>query len=140
MVLFISAKLPMSGTRGLHQPLTKRVQALTQWHQTPQRPAHPRQRPQAGGGPVDRDSTSPRCERSCTTGSTQGPTELTWGIDHAASSSWKRGVRQADPDHRSACVVHRGDHRPIRGQSQAQGLYLRQLKDVRHLAVRPHYH
>ena len=38
MVLFISAKLRMGPIRGLHQPLTKRVQALTQWHQTLARP------------------------------------------------------------------------------------------------------
>ena len=51
--------------------------------QTPQRPAHPRQRPQAGGGPVD-GTYIPQVLKIVDDGQHTGAHRLTWGIDHAA--------------------------------------------------------
>jgi len=143
VVLFISAKLRMGQIRGLNQQLTKRVQALTQWQQTlarphsgPRTPANARKQVAA----LLTGQSIPQVLKIVYDGQQTGAHRLTWGIDHAA-------LEQLETEVFGKRILITDQHAwsteelilAYRGQRRAEAIF-RQLKAVRHLAVRPQYH
>jgi transposase len=143
VVLFLSSTLRQGQIRGLHQHLSKRLDALQQWQQTL---AKPRRGPRTGA------SAQKQIERLLTgqylrhvlhivyDAQRTGVERLTWWIDHAALTHLETevfGKRLLMTDQ------HTWSTEEIilayRGQSRAEAVF-RQLKDVDHLAVRPQYH
>lgn len=143
LVLFISPQLRRGQMRGLHQQLTKRLDALEQWQHTLAKP---------GSGP--RTATSAR-KRVEALGAGQyinqvlqityhprrkGANRLAWAIDPVALDALETevfGKRLLMTDQ------HAWSTEEIilayQGQSQVEAAF-RQLKDVDHLTVRPQYH
>jgi len=143
VVLFISAKLRRGQIRGLHQHLTKRVQALTQWQQTLARPHSGPRTPANARKQVAALLTGqyiPQVLKIVYDGQRTGAHRLTWGIDHTA-------LEQLETEVFGKRILITDQHAwsteeiilAYRGQSRAEAIF-RQLKDVRHLAVRPPYH
>lgn len=143
LVLYISPTLRRGQMRGLHQQLTKRLDALDQWQQTLVKP---------GSGPRSAASARKRVEALQTGQYLQqvlkityhprrkGANRLEWTIDQAALDVLETevfGKRLLMTDQ------HAWSTEDIilayQGQSQAEAAF-RQLKDVAHLAVRPQYH
>ena len=143
VVLFISTKLRMGQIRGLHQHLTKRVQALTQWQQTLATPHRGPRTPASARKQVAALLTGQYIAQVLTIaydGQRTGAHRLTWWIDHAA-------LEQLETEVFGKRILITDQHAwsteeiilAYRGQSRAEAIF-RQLKDVRHLAVRPPYH
>ena len=143
MVLCISAKLRMGQIRGLHQQLTKRVQARTQWHQTWARPHSGPRTPANARKQVAALLTGqyiPQVLKIVDDGQHTGAHRLTWGIDHAALEQLETevfGKRILITDQHAWSTA--ASILASRGQSRAEAIF-RQRKAVRHLAVRPPYH
>lgn len=143
VVLFLSAQLRRGPIRGLHQHVTKRVQALTQWQQTLAKPHSGPRTPASARKQVAALLTGQylaQVLQIAYDGQQTGAHRLTWGIDHAALERLETevfGKRILITDQ------HAWSTEEIilayRGQSRAEAIF-RPLKDVRHLAVRPHYH
>ncbi len=143
LVLFFSPTLRRGQMRGLHQHLTKRLEALEQWQQTL---AKPRSGPRTVKRARERVAAlragqylhhvlqityHPR---------RKGANRLSWAIDHAALEYLETevfGKRLLMTDQ------HAWSTEEIilayQGQSQAEAAF-RQIKDVDHLAVRPQFH
>lgn len=143
LVLFISPQLRRGQMRGLHQQLTKRLDALEQWQHTLAKP---------GSGPRTAASARKRVEAL---GAGQyinqvlqityhprrkGANRLTWAIDQHALDALETevfGKRLLMTDQ------HAWSTEDIifayQGQSHVEAAF-RQLKDVDHLTVRPQYH
>jgi transposase len=143
VVLLLSPTLRQGQMRGLHQHLSKRLDALQQWQQTL---AKPRSGPRTGA------NADKQIERLLTgqylrhvlkivyDAQRTGAERLTWWIDHAALTHLetevfgKRILITDQHDWTTEEIVL-----AYRGQSRAEAVF-RQLKDVDHLAVRPQYH
>ncbi len=143
LVLYISPTLRRGQMRGLHQQLTKRLEALHTWQQTLAK---------AGSGPRSRTTARKRVE-ALEAGQyikqvlkvtyhprRKGANRLSWEIDHDALDYLETevfGKRLLMTDQ------HAWSSEDIilayQGQSHAEGAF-RQLKDVDHLTVRPQYH
>lgn len=143
VVLFISTKLRLGQIRGLHQHLTKRVQALTQWQQTLAKPHSGPRTPASARKQVATLLTGQyiaQVLKIAYDGQRTGAHRLTWWIDHAA-------LEQLETEVFGKRILITDQHAwsteeiilAYRGQSRAEAIF-RQLKDVRHLAVRPPYH
>jgi transposase len=143
VVLFISTKLRLGQIRGLHQHLTTRVQALTQWQQTLAKPHSGPHTPASARTQVATLLTGPyiaQVLKIADDGQRTGAPRLTWWIDHAA-------LEQVETEVFGKRLLITDQHAwsteeiilAYRGQSRAEAIF-RQLKDVRHLAVRPQYH
>jgi len=143
VVLFLSTTLRQGQIRGLHQHLSKRLDALQQWQQTL---AKPRSGPRTGA------SADKQIERLLTgqylrhvlkivyDAQRTGAERLTWWIDHAALLHLETevfGKRLLITDQHAWATEE--IILAYRGQSRAEAIF-RQLKDVDHLAVRPQYH
>lgn len=143
VVLFISSHLRRGQIRGLHQQLTKRVEALQQWQQTL---AKPRSGPRTAASAQKQVAALltgqyiPQVLKIAYDGQRTGAQRLAWGIDHGALEHLetevfgKRILITDQHDWATEEIIL-----AYRGQSQAEAVF-RQLKDVAHLAVRPQYH
>lgn len=143
LVLFISPQLRRGQMRGLHQQLTKRLDALEQWHHTLAKP---------GSGPRTAASARKRVEalgaghyvnqvlRIAYHPRRKGANRLSWRIDQVALDALETAVfgkrllmtDQHDWSTEEIILAYQG-------QSQVEAAF-RQLKDVDHLTVRPQYH
>lgn len=143
LVLFISPQLRRGQMRGLHQQLTKRLDALEQWQHTlvkpgsgPRTAASARKRVEALGvgqyiNQVLQITYHPR---------RKGANRLSWAIDQGALDTLetevfgKRLLMTDQHDWSTEEIIL-----AYQGQSQGEAAF-RQLKDVDHLTVRPQYH
>jgi hypothetical protein len=143
VVRCISTQLRLGQIRGLHQHLTKRVQALTQWQQTLATPHSGPRTSASARKQVATLLTGQYIVQVLTIaddGQRTGAHRLTWWIDHAAleqleTEVFGKRILITDQQAWSTEAISLAS----RGQSRAAAIF-RQLKAVRHLAVRPPYH
>jgi transposase len=143
VVLFISSQLRRGQIRGLHQQLTKRLEALQQWQQRLAKPRSGPRTPASAQKQVAALLTGqylPHVLKITYDGQQTGAQRLAWGIDHTALAQLetevfgKRILITDQHDWTTEEIIL-----AYRGQSRAEAVF-RQLKDVDHLAVRPQYH
>jgi transposase len=143
VVLFISAQLRRGQIRGLHQQLTKRLEALQQWQQTLAKPRSGPRTPASTQKQIAALLTGqyiPQVLKIAYDGQRTGAQRLAWWIDQVAREHLetevfgKRMLMTDQHDWSTEEIIH-----AYRGQSHAEAVF-RQLKDVDHLAVRPQYH
>lgn len=143
VVLFLSSQLRQGQIRGLHQQLTKRLEALQQWQQRLAKPRSGPRTPASAQKQIAALLTGPYLPhvlKITYDGQRTGAQRLAWGIDHTALAQLetevfgKRLLITDQHDWATEEIIL-----AYRGQSRAEAIF-RQLKDVDHLAVRPQYH
>jgi hypothetical protein len=140
VVLFLSAPRRRGHIRGLHQPRTKRREALQQWQQTL---AKPRSGPRTPAGAQKQIAALltgqdiPPVLKIAYDGQRTGVQRFAWWIDQVAREHLEpdvfgtRMLMTDQPDWSTEEII-----RAYRGQRHAEAVF-RQLKEVDHLAVRP---
>jgi transposase len=143
VVLFLSSQLRQGQIRGLHQQLTKRLEALQQWQQRLAKPRSGPRTPASAQKQIAALLTGqylPHVLKITYDGQRTGAQRLVWWIDHTALAQLetevfgKRLLITDQHDWATEEIIL-----AYRGQSRAEAIF-RQLKDVDHLAVRPQYH